>query len=61
MNYLRKKIRMLGCREMPAGQNSNIEAIGAQTLPRGYSLLAFDLVLFAADDVERNGISRCME
>ncbi len=46
---------------MPARQNSDIETIGAQTLPRGYSLLAFDLVLFAADDVERNGISRCMK
>ncbi len=61
LNYLRKELRMLGCREMPAGHNSDVEAMGAQTLPRGYSLLAFDLVLFAADDVERHGTSRCME
>ena len=46
---------------MPAWQNSNVKAIGAQTLPRGDSLLAFDLVLFAADDVERNDILKCME
>ena len=46
---------------MPAGQNSNVEAMGGQTLPRDHGLLAFDLVLFAADDVERHGTSRCME
>ncbi len=46
---------------MAAGQDSDVEAIAAQTLPRDHGLLAFDLILFAADDVERHGTSRCME
>ena len=41
---------------MPAGQNSNVEAIGAQSLPRGYGLLSFDLVLFTANDMNRSMI-----
>ena len=46
---------------MSAGQNSNVEAVSAQTLPRGYSLLAFNLILFAADNMERHRASGCME
>ena len=61
LDYLRKEVRVLRRREMPAWQNSDVEAMGAQALPRGYSLPPFEWVLFAANDVERNGISRCME
>ena len=46
---------------MPTGQNTDVEAKAPQALPRGDSLLSFDLVLFAANDVERNGIPKCME
>ena len=46
---------------MPAGQNSGVEAMGAQTLPRGYNLPPFDLIVFAANDVERHDIFQCME
>lgn len=43
---------------MPAGQNSDVESIGAQTFQRGRSLPPPERVVFAADDVKRNGVSR---
>ena len=40
-----------------AGRASDVEAMGAQALPRGYRLSPLERVFFAADDVERHGVS----
>ena len=52
---------MLGGREISAGQNANIEAMGAQTLPRSDSLSSLEQVFLAANDVERYGVPGCMK
>ena len=52
---------MLGGRQMPARQNTDVEAKAPQALPRDDRLFSFDLVLFATNDMERNHIPKGME